>query len=368
MTRSRVLVAVVSLGMAGLVGPRWRSSPPTAPRGGAGRRRAATDSAIHVIRVPTYDGSGSAVHPDVVRTPRDWGAGAGTLWMVVTPSAREYPSVYASADGLTWGVPAGAHHPIARSDSNAFGHLSDPAALFDPERRELLVYYRWSEDRDDLWLTRSHDGVSWIAPELVLTAHLHGALSPSVLRRASDQWEMYSVDAGRGCKGTEAHVDRRTSTDGRRWGPPAPVDLTLPWDGFFPWHIAVTWVPVESRYWALVNVKEKGDCETPALFLAVSRDGASWITFPQPLLERGAIPEFRDIVYRASLLYDSTEDAVRFWYSGARREGTALAWSLATQQLGRVAVRDRLRSGPILVPMMSRVAPARDTGRVKVDP
>jgi hypothetical protein len=325
---------------------------------------------VRVIRVQTYDGSDEAMHPDVIKTPSAWGP--GRLRMVVTPYphgeyALENPSVYASEDGVTWSVPSGARNPIA-VPTRGLGHLSDPAAVFDPESEQLWVYYRSAGDSDRIWLMRTRNGATWSEAAPVLATHRDGALSPTIVRRGSGEWEMWTVDAGRGCLGDVAHVDRRTSTDGRSWSAPIPVALNVPWDGFFPWHIAVTWVPVEDRYWALFNVKRAGDCATPALFVAVSRDGAAWITFPQPLLERGAIPEFQDLVYRSSLLYDEADDAFRFWYSGARRRGDLYVWSLATQRLSRASVRDRLRSGPLFAPLMSRVAPARDTVRVGADP
>jgi hypothetical protein len=49
------------------------------------------------------------------------------------------------------------------------------------------------------------------------------------------------------------------------------------------------------------------------------------------VLIREAIPEFRDIVYRASLLYDAKADAVTLWYSGARYDGARYTWRIATE-------------------------------------
>lgn len=365
-----VALAVLLAGRFGDARPR--SAPCLVPRCGAAATTGdhVADSGVHVIHLQTYDGSGQAMHPDVVETPATWGA--DRMHLVVTPYPngdvnQENPSVYASPDGIGWSVVAGVRNPIARAAPGA-GHLSDPAAVFVPEAQELWVYYRQVADSNRIWLIRSRDGVQWSAPVRVVVAPNNHVLSPSVVHRAPGQWEMWSVDGGPGCGGAEAFVERRSSTDGKVWGAPERVSLTVPWDGYVPWHIAVTWIPAESRYWALFNAKRAGDCATPALFVAVSRDGLTWITFPQPLLQRGAIPEFRDVVYRASMTYEGRADAVRFWFSGARRHERVYVWALATQHLDRLSVRNRLTAGPLLVPLMSRTAPTWDTVRTGDDP
>ena len=67
-----------------------------------------------------------------------------------------------------------------------------------------------------------------------------------------------------------------------------------------------------------------------------------WVTSPGPVLERGVIPAFADIVYRASLLYDEASDNVTLWYSGARFQNGRYDWRVATERLTASAFFERL--------------------------
>ena len=292
--------------------------------------------ALRVIQLATYDGFGQAVHPDVAVTPAGWGG--ARFHLVVTPypfGATQYenPSVYEGNDPVSWSVNAEETNPIARPSA---GHLSDPALVFVPESNELWMYYRQAADSNRIWLTRSSDGVRWGTPSVVAIVPNHALISPSVVERAPGTWEMWSVNGGiSGCNGASTVVERRTSRDGITWTPPSRVDVPVPISGHSVWHIAVTWIPVERQYWAVFNVKAAGTCATSAVFLATSPDGVKWRTAGAPLLVRGVIPEFQDIVYRACMSYDPVTDVVHFWFSGARRVGSSYAWSIATLSRSR---------------------------------
>jgi len=104
----------------------------------------------------------------------------------------------------------------------------------------------------------------------------------------------------------------------------------------------VQWIPAKGEFWALYNVKISGSCTTSALHFAKSVDGLHWVVEPGPVLVRGAIPAFADIVYRASLLYDEASDTITLWYSGARFENTGYTWRIATETLGASAFFERV--------------------------
>jgi hypothetical protein len=124
--------------------------------------------------------------------------------------------------------------------------------------------------------------------------------------------------------------------DGEHWSTPAPVQLVQP--DLWPWHIEVQWIPSRGEFWALYNAKLAGSCTTPALFMATSPDGLRWTVLSQPVLVKGRIPEFQDIVYRSSLAYEPATDAVTFWYSGARYDGAGYVWSAAVERRPREAL------------------------------
>src|SRR5690625_2606772 len=68
-----------------------------------------TEPAPHyptVLDIPTYHGTGSNCHPDVLRIPEGFGPQGFTYWMAMTPMGTFYenPSIVAGFDGLNWEV------------------------------------------------------------------------------------------------------------------------------------------------------------------------------------------------------------------------------------------------------------------------
>ncbi|HET7549718.1 MAG TPA: hypothetical protein VFK04_00405 [Gemmatimonadaceae bacterium] len=301
---------------------------------------AATDGVI-ALDVETYDGSGQAVHPDHVWLPAGWKDATQALLATPYPfgnASFENPSFFTGVDGDGWVVPTGLANPIVLPNA---GYLSDPDALYDPASRELLVYYRQVTSENRIWLIRSSDGVRWGEPELVASAPNHQIISPTVVHRGAADWLMWSVNAGSaGCTSASTTVELRHSTDGVHWSSAEPVVLDQP-DGF-AWHLDVEWIPARNEYWAVYPLKAPGDCTTRALYLATSPDGVHWTTYASPLRSRGAIPEMMDVVYRSTIDYDPTSDAVTLWYSGASFDGGAYVWHLARERLPLSAMLARV--------------------------
>jgi hypothetical protein len=300
----------------------------------------ATDG-LMALDLDTYDGSGQAVHPDHSWLPPGWPD--ATQALVVTPypfgnANFENPSLYTAIGGEGWTVPAGLTNPIARP---ATGYFSDPDMLYDPESRELLVYFRQVTDENRILLTRSSDGVHWSAPILVASAPNHEIISPTVVRRGPTEWLMWSVNAGSaGCTSSSTTVELRRSNDGVHWSAAEPVSLDQP-EGF-AWHLDVEWIPSRNEYWAVYPLKTPGDCTTRALYFATSPDGVEWTTYPSALRTRAAIPEMMDVVYRSSIDYDAASDEVTIWYSGAAYDGAAYVWHLARERLPLPALLTRV--------------------------
>lgn len=292
------------------------------------------------LELPTVDGSGQVVHPDVVVLPRSWEGGAARLAMAITPypygdARQENPSLFVSGAGATWATPTGAQNPVVRPTG---GYLSDPALAFDPSAHELRMYYREVVGPEDvIRLVTTPDGVRWSAPRETARVPSYGLVSPSVVRRSATHWLMWSVDGGaQGCADPQAHVDLRRSEDGVRWGAPTRVVLDQP--GGSPWHVDVTWIGHLHEYWALYNLKPSGTCATPAVYLATSPDGVHWTTSRNPVLQRSAVAAFADIVYRSSFVYTPADDMVTFYFSGARWNGTHFVWSSAVERRSRAAL------------------------------
>src|SRR5699024_8293928 len=66
-----------------------------------------------ILDIPTYEGSGKAVHPSVHAFRIPWNG--YRFWMAFTPypnTQHENPSIVASGDGVNWVVPSGLTNPI----------------------------------------------------------------------------------------------------------------------------------------------------------------------------------------------------------------------------------------------------------------
>jgi hypothetical protein len=300
------------------------------------------DREFWVLPLLTADGFHQTVHPDYAFMP-SW---SPRRYLVATPYAfsdvnLENPSLFSQAPDYDW--LAHGSNPIVRPSS---GYLSDPDMVAVQERNELWIYYRQANKRNSIWLIRSSDGLSWSEPRRVLSAPRQMIVSPSVTRVSRNDWMMWSVNAGKeGCTGPSTFIELRRSTDGVHWTPPTEITLSQP--PFSIWHIEVQWVPSRAEFWALYNVKRPGDCNTEMLFLATSPDGVNWTTYPSPVLRAGAIPEFRQIVYRSTFAYNPRTDNIRFWFSGAHWEPHGYVWHTVYQRRKRADVFAAIATQPV---------------------
>ena len=289
------------------------------------------------LEFATYDGSGQVVHPDYAATPA--GAFGRPFHLAITPypygnPSFENPSFFDGNQRDQWSVTPGGSNPVARPDA---GYLSDPDLVYVPETGELRLYYRQVTTENLVLLTRSVDGLRWSVPVEVARASSHDLVSPTVVRRAADDWWMFAVNSGpAGCTAAATTVEVRRSADGLTWGPAQPVALEQP--DLWPWHLDVQWIPSRQVFWAVYNAKTATACTTPAVYLAESADGITWTPLERPVLVKGAIPAFEDIVYRATFEYDAVSDAITFWFSGARFDGARYVWSAAVERRRRVDV------------------------------
>jgi len=272
------------------------------------------------LGTPTYEGSGQAVHPDVVHFPGGWGSpNAYKYWMMMTPypdgnEDYENPSLLVSQDGLDWQVPPGVTNPLQAGDST--GYTSDPDMLFADG--QLRAYYCYSagaggDDSSRVITFSSDNGVSWSDTTQVLKAPNY-LISPTLLYQDSTylMWYVKTND----CWSDTSTVHRRTSPDGLDWGPEQGVDLNMA--GWVIWHLDVQ--RTDSNYVMLVAAyPEETSCVNTTLFWAQSSDGDVWSMDPRPILKASLSGWDEDLIYRSSFLIDG--ELYRIWYSGRRTEG-----------------------------------------------
>lgn len=336
---------------------------------------------VSAMSIPTYDGSGEAVHPDVVTFPEAWNG--FRYWSAFTPYKNsavslENPSLLGSQDGRRWESPTTAIAPLVKASR---GHLSDPDMIFERRSQQLWMYYREVELQggkpggahvaDHVWLTRSADGRSWQTPMEVFADKGKYVVSPSIVQHPTDGFQLFAVDAGTGgCNAGTTRIVRRHSTDGLTWSDAQAVSFAQP--GFQPWHLDVQYIAERSEYWAFVVAypTSKG-CHASSLFLATSRDGQSWTTYPRAILAPREFAAFSTTVYRSTFAAEG--DSMTIWYSGARqtRRGTrnrsaVLQWSLASARTSVAALFTRVADKSGLAKLS--VAPVADAVPVGVTP
>ena len=178
--------------------------------------------ALELLALETYDRSGQVVHPDVAPSAT---IGAYPFWLAITPYPGgdphfENPSVFQSANGRLWQVPAGLTNPAFLPRT---GYLSDPDVLFDAVEGRLWMYYRQvvgDAERDPAVPERGRRRVERAGGD---PAGPQPRDRVAGGRRGSPvaPWTMFSVNSGPdGCTAHATTVELRTSDDGRHWSAP----------------------------------------------------------------------------------------------------------------------------------------------------
>lgn len=286
------------------------------------------------VPLPTYDGSGQLVHPDVAVFPN--GFAGHVFWLAATPYPNgnanlENPSLFTD-DARRWMVPPNVTNPLVAPPPSP-AHNSDPDLVFDPLTNRLRLYYRLTMNNVDAILMRSTaDGAHWSDPVTVASAQGIAIVSPAVVRMPDDRFVMWSVNAVEGgCLARSTVLERRTSLDGVHWTDPSPVHIAQ--HGYVLWHLDVQYIPSKKEYWALIAAYPvAAGCAADDLFFARSQDGVTWQTYPTPLVSHLDYPAYANAVYRSTFNYDADNDAVRLWLSGAALEQGSWVWTMATSR------------------------------------
>ncbi len=279
---------------------------------------------------PTPDSSGQVTEPDVVI-----GWHGIPFWMTASPfpgsnAGLERPSVWVSADGVSWTVPEGGSNPIV-TDSN---QASDPDLLIADDSL-WLVYRINTSTADTLYGRRSGDGITWGGRvPLNVTGGWAELLSPALLIDTAGTYHLWVVNAApTGCFQTHSYVQHRTSLDGRSWTQPDSTGIGVA--GWVTWHIDVEYF--EGSYWAVYAAHLPGEhCYHSAVFLSRSQDGRNWTNYPHAVLGEGGAYEYG--VYRSSISL-LKPDTVGLWYSGLKE---ATSWRMASEKLAIVDLLARV--------------------------
>lgn len=273
---------------------------------------------VHAL-IPTPDGTGRALHPDVVVFPQPWNG--YRFWMAVTPyylggDDQENPCILVSHDGYQWHNPPGLTNPIdpwpGADPSGVGGYIgwynSDTDMIYDATANELVVIWRevLTNEWERIYLSHSGDGITWAKPVLVLEAL--GTTedlipSPSIIKVAENDWRMYAVHSGT-APDRMYHSATRTGT----YGTPDDLTMTVASDGsaFQCYHGDAIYH--QGEFFGIFH-RDGGSSDHPAW----SSDGITWRVGDPVVTSRGA--EWDANVYRPCMAFDPGDGFVHVWYS-----------------------------------------------------
>lgn len=286
------------------------------------------------LAIPTYDGSGQLVEPDVIFFNTPWRG--FQYWMAFSPypftnPEDENPSVVVSNDGVNWQVPDGLVNPIVQADGT--NYLSDASIFYDSASDQLWVYYNVALGSPGtpgvaLGINRavSSDGVHWTNDGQLFQVPNCDAVSPTV-GKVGDNYFMWSVDPA-DCSAPTSVMTYRTSSDGLNWSDPLATDLVQP--GYVVWHINVNHVPSKNEWWTAVTAFPSGQdcCANTRLFFSDSPDGIHWNSYSKPILSASASGWDSSQIYRSTFLFDAGTNGIQVWYSAANPQ----AWHVGYTQ------------------------------------
>ncbi len=292
--------------------------------------------ASHPLIIPTYDGTGEAVHPSVIdfKLEYDLETWRGyRYWMAMTPYPRGYdtfenPSLLASQDGLTWVVPPGLGKPLdikgGRGNFN-----SDPNLVYDPDERTLIIYWReYAKGQyEKIWRIKIRPSGLVDPKELCLEERWSDkeglALSPTVWRKSAREWYMWTANGNN-------LIHLYTSTDGKTWSP--KQRCKSPWNnwngGYLPWHLEAKPNYREQKVEFFISGWPKhGKFDDLVLLYAeapMNNLTNLSMPLPKPILEIGKPGSWDDDqIYKTSFTIEPVQTSYRYhvWYSARSQTG-----------------------------------------------
>ena len=284
--------------------------------------------------IPTPDGSGQTVHPDVVDFGKHWNG--WRFWLAVTPYPggriqEENPCVYGSNDGYHWETPKGMTNPLDAGPNLAYSANSDTDLFYDEGSQELILTYRLYHTgtrRETFKLMRSADGVKWSEPVIIFDndgsptgdgGGVQQYSSQALVRVAEGDYRMWTCGAT-----NEPDKMFKASTATGPW----TVQSTLSFGGTGrnPYHTDVIAGP-DGRFWMI-------GCSNGVAFASVSSDGVNWVSGKPILDARRSMWDSN--IYRATIQPHEDGKHMRAWYSAFRQdEGTGQVWRTAVTVIPR---------------------------------
>lgn len=249
------------------------------------------------LNIPTYDGSGQAVHPSVIFFPNGWNG--YKYWMAFTPypgqnPAYENPSIITSNDSISWEVPSGLTNPLVPAPPTGFN--ADPELVYDFVDNKLRLYYITNEI---VKFIESYDGINWSNPTYCKFFPSSVSLMAPTIQRKENAWTMWVTVATSGPRGY--WIYQYNSSDGITWTQGPPIILNNVRNDIVPWHSSI-YFDGNIYHFLVACYTVDSDNGHTRLWYGRSEDGISFLLDTSPLTKIGQIGQFysREI-YRSCL-------------------------------------------------------------------
>jgi hypothetical protein len=301
------------------------------------------------LQIPTYDGSGQAVHPSVIDFQNEYGLdswGGYRYWMVLTPfpysqDRFENPSLFASHDGCTWIVPPEISNPLDRASGGwDKGFLNDPDMIYNPDTNQLWIYYRFANsDMLKMLLIKVNPDMTMTRPFTLMeqspwSQNDNRTRSFCVWREVSDRWHMWGC-GGRGKQPLNTYYF--FSRDGICWKEPQRVVNEEGLDpfqaiGLSNWHMSgkpnIKERRIEFLVYSAVNnpiQRRLFPAKNPVVYAECSMDSPTLFRTPigVPVLQSSKGSWDNGHLYRCSFRIIDNGTGYRYgiWYSAKGSDG-----------------------------------------------
>lgn len=270
-----------------------------------------------LLAIPTPEGSGQAVHPDILKMP----AGSGYKYcLAFTPfpfsqDKYENPCLAFSDDGLAFNV-NGVNNPVISEQYTKDGMLiynNDPDIFYDESKKMYyLTLQNTHKDHSDqnIDIYESPDLKNWSIIKNINEKDIlkdNFSLSPSLVKE-HDQYYLFFVNLS---QNYEVRYLKKKALSEFDYKDQNKTTLNMP-GRYKPWHIDV-FKGDDSKYYMLICAFEQGKWQEMDLFLAESNNLVDWLVKKEPVLKHGEKFFNAQKIYRSSGVVEN--DVLKVWFS-----------------------------------------------------
>ena len=283
------------------------------------------------LTIETYEGSGQACHPDILKFRDGFKGGLSrpyTHIMAMTPypegwDFHENPSVVVSNNPTKEFIKDNIPNPLSPQGTN---YHADTDLVY--HNGVFHLFYLQNFFKDPHRVKTSRDLVNWSAEKTIRGVSL---LSPAIIfDEHENRWKMWGVEHDTWkVKYYESKDDLIWRLTGHANIPELLFcDCWGDWRERNCWHLDIQKTRLSGEYIALITYANGSQGYGPCmLFYGESPDGLSWDVPRKPILiptEKGWDRDFG--IYRSTFIVE--ENLLKVWYSAANKSNNVWSWGI----------------------------------------